>query len=166
MEDCRIQGVFESVLIFWKKEMKYRKMISIGVLLLGLDLLTKWLFYDLQLRKELPVLHPTLNTGISRGVKIYLPFVILISFIGIGLFFWLWRQKRFGNLVFLLFLAGTLGNLVDRVFLAGVRDFISIGSFPVFNLADCFLTLAVGILCRNEIFPLQLKKKTVSSGKV
>lgn len=166
MEDCRIQGVFGSVLIFWKKEMKYRKMISIGVLLLGLDLLTKWLFYDLQLRKELPFLHPTLNTGISRGIKIYLPFVILISFIGIGLFFWLWRQKKFGNLVFLLFLAGTLGNLIDRVFLAGVRDFISIGSFPVFNLADCFLTLAVGILCRNEIFPLQLKKKTVSSDKV
>ena len=127
--------------------MKYRKMTSIGVLLLGLDLLTKWLFYDLQLGKELPFLHPTLNTGISRGIKIYLPFVILISFVGIGLFFWLWRQKKFGNLVFLLFLAGTLGNLVDRVFLAGVSDFISIGCFPFFYLAFCFVKIAVVIFC-------------------
>ena len=61
--------------------------------------------------------------------------------------------------VFILFLAGTLGNLVDRIFLDGVRDFISIGTFPVFNLADCFLSLAVMILIRNEIFPCIYKKK-------
>ncbi len=59
----------------------------------------------------------------------------------------------------MLFLAGTIGNLADRVLLGGVRDFISIGSFPVFNLADCFLTLAVVILLRKEIFPCNREKK-------
>lgn len=127
--------------------------------LLAWDQLSKWFFYDLKRGQELPFLYPTLNTGISRGVQVYLPMVILISLLGIWLFIFLWRKKHLNDRVFLLFLAGTLGNLVDRIFLDGVRDFISIGIFPVFNLADCFLSLAVMILIRNEIFPCIYKKK-------
>ena len=127
--------------------------------LLAWDQLSKCFFYDLRRRQELPFLYPTLNTGISRGVQVYLPMVILISLLGIWLFVFLWKKKHLNDRVFVLFLAGTLGNLVDRIFLDGVRDFISIGTFPVFNLADCFLSLAVMILIRNEIFPCIYKKK-------
>lgn len=139
-----------------------KKNFKIWLLMLVLfawDQLSKWFFYDLKRGQELPFLYPTLNTGISRGVQVYLPMVILISFLGIWLFVFLWRKKHLNDRVFVLFLAGTLGNLVDRIFLDGVRDFISIGTFPVFNLADCFLSLAVMILIRNEIFPCIYKKK-------
>ena len=129
------------------------------LVLFAWDQFSKWFFYDLRRGQDLPFLYPTLNTGISRGVQVYLPMVILISLLGIWLFVFLWRKKHLNDRVFILFLAGTLGNLVDRIFLDGVRDFISIGTFPVFNLADCFLSLAVMILIRNEIFPCIYKKK-------
>ena len=139
-----------------------KKNVFILLLMLVLfawDQLSKWFFYDLKWGQKLPFLYPTLNTWISRGVQVYLPIVILISLLGIWLFVFLWRKKHLNDRVFVLFLVGTLGNLVDRIFLDGVRDFISIGTFPVFNLADCFLSLAVMILIRNEIFPCIYKKK-------
>lgn len=139
-----------------------KKNVFILLLMLVLfawDQLSKCFFYDLKRGQELSFLYPTLNTWISRGVQVYLPIVILVSLLGTWLFVFLWRKKYLNDRVFILFLAGTLGNLVDRIFLDGVRDFISIGIFPVFNLADCFLSLAVMILIRNEIFPCIYKKK-------
>ena len=44
-------------------------------------------------------------------------------------------------------LGGALGNLVDRIFNVGqVTDFISVGNFPVFNLADGSITVGVLVL--------------------
>ena len=44
-------------------------------------------------------------------------------------------------------LAGALGNLIDRLTLGGkVTDFISVMSFPVFNVADSSITLGVAVL--------------------
>lgn len=39
-------------------------------------------------------------------------------------------------------IGGAIGNLIDRVFIGYVRDFICTEfiSFPVFNVADCFVT--------------------------
>jgi signal peptidase II len=44
-------------------------------------------------------------------------------------------------------LGGALGNLIDRVFQGGqVTDFISVGNFFVFNVADSFITVGVIVL--------------------
>lgn len=44
-------------------------------------------------------------------------------------------------------LGGALGNFADRVFNAGqVTDFISVGNFAVFNVADACITVGVVIL--------------------
>lgn len=44
--------------------------------------------------------------------------------------------------------AGALGNLIDRMQLGYVRDFIyfSLINFPVFNIADIYVTVAVAVL--------------------
>lgn len=44
--------------------------------------------------------------------------------------------------------AGALGNLIDRITLGYVRDFIyfSLINFPVFNVADIYVTCAVVVL--------------------
>ena len=59
-------------------------------------------------------------------------------------------------------LAGAAGNLLDRLQMGKVTDFISVGTFPVFNVADASISIGVAILLlgvwikeRNE------KKKSV-----
>jgi signal peptidase II len=43
------------------------------------------------------------------------------------------------------FLGGALGNLIDRLTLGHVTDFISVGRFPVFNVADSSITIGAAI---------------------
>ncbi len=43
-------------------------------------------------------------------------------------------------------LGGAAGNLIDRLIKGKVTDFISIGTFPVFNVADASITIGVIVL--------------------
>lgn len=43
-------------------------------------------------------------------------------------------------------MGGALGNLLDRLRMSRVTDFISIGSFPVFNIADSAISVGVVVL--------------------
>jgi signal peptidase II len=43
-------------------------------------------------------------------------------------------------------LGGALGNLIDRLTIGYVVDFISIGNFPVFNVADASISTGVAVL--------------------
>lgn len=55
----------------------------------------------------------------------------------------------------LIFLgAGAIGNLIDRVFRKYVIDFIYFKAidFPIFNVADCYVTVSAIILCILFLF--------------
>jgi signal peptidase II len=43
-------------------------------------------------------------------------------------------------------LGGAVGNLIDRVLFGPVTDFISLGAFPVFNVADASISVGVALL--------------------
>ncbi len=43
-------------------------------------------------------------------------------------------------------LGGALGNLIDRVTRGEVTDFISVGNFAVFNIADASISVGVAVL--------------------
>lgn len=43
-------------------------------------------------------------------------------------------------------LAGAVGNLIDRLLMGKVTDFISVGTFPVFNVADSSISVGVVVL--------------------
>jgi signal peptidase II len=43
-------------------------------------------------------------------------------------------------------LGGAVGNLIDRVTIGSVTDFISVGRFAVFNVADASISLGVAVL--------------------
>lgn len=43
-------------------------------------------------------------------------------------------------------LGGALGNLVDRLTIGHVTDFISVGTFPVFNIADASISVGCVVL--------------------
>jgi signal peptidase II len=56
-------------------------------------------------------------------------------------------------------LGGAIGNLIDRLrFNNQVTDFISLGAFPVFNVADACISVGVGVLLLG-IFIQDMKKK-------
>ena len=50
-----------------------------------------------------------------------------------------------------LMLAGAVSNFIDRLLLGYVVDYINTGWFPVFNLADIFISIGVFLLILLEI---------------
>ena len=69
--------------------------------------------------------------------------LIIVSFI--ALIFILYYFKEY-PLALSFILAGLLGNLSDRLLFGFVRDFISIGAFPIFNVADSCNTIGIVLL--------------------
>ncbi|NPV88601.1 signal peptidase II [Coprothermobacteraceae bacterium] len=46
---------------------------------------------------------------------------------------------------------GALGNLLDRLLYGGVIDFIRIGSFPAFNIADSLIVLGISLWAMKQL---------------
>ena len=143
--------------------MKKRRIITILIvlLLIGIDQFTKYLFYNQKFWSQFFFLEPLLNNGISRWISVPMIIILLVSLICIWLFIYLFYKKYLTVLDFSLLLAWTLWNLIDRIRLGWVRDFLSFWSFPVFNIADAFLTCWVVWICIREIFHLQKWKKNL-----
>jgi signal peptidase II len=67
------------------------------------------------------------------------------------------------RLALVLQLAGAAGNLVDRLLIGKVTDFISVGTFPVFNVADSSITVGVIVLLLGVWIKERNDKKQVSA---
>ncbi len=93
----------------------------------------------------------THNTGSAFGIfQGQNAPLILVSFVGIAILIMIYRsQPQPTNLLRLsigLQLGGALGNLLDRMRLGHVTDFIDVGSWPVFNLADASIVTGLVLL--------------------
>ena len=67
-------------------------------------------------------------------------------------------EDRLGKAALGLVLGGTVGNLIDRVHFGYVTDFIAVGIWPVFNIADSAITVGI-ILFAYSLLPLARAKK-------
>lgn len=56
-------------------------------------------------------------------------------------------------------LGGALGNWIDRMTVGYVVDFISVGNFPVFNVADSCITIGVGVLLLGVLIQERQERK-------
>ncbi|MBF8266601.1 MAG: lspA [Dehalococcoidia bacterium] len=91
------------------------------------------------------------NTGSALG---FFPnqtlFLIAASLVGIGALLLFYRTHHASGVLLHislgLQLGGALGNLVDRVRLGHVTDFIYVGWWPVFNLADSAIMVGLATL--------------------
>jgi signal peptidase II len=63
-------------------------------------------------------------------------------------------------------LAGAAGNLIDRLMVGKVTDFVSVGSFPVFNVADASITVGVIVLLLGVWFKEHQEKKRAAELQV
>lgn len=59
-------------------------------------------------------------------------------------------------------LAGALGNVIDRIRFGQVTDFISVGNFAVFNIADASISIGVAILFLGVIIQETRDRKAAS----
>jgi signal peptidase II len=142
----------------------YLSLVLVSGLVIALDQWTKWLireyipFAQQWLPKGLDWLMPYArlvhwsNTGAAFGMfqRGSLVFTVL-AFLVIALIIYYYPQVEtedwFLRLALGLQMGGAAGNLVSRLTMDGkVTDFISIGSFPVFNLADASISIGVVVL--------------------
>ena len=91
----------------------------------------------------------TFNTGSAFGLFTgQNTLLILASFLGVGVLAWFYRSHPSPGLLLQyslgLQLGGALGNLSDRLILGRVTDFIDVGRWPIFNVADS--AIVVGII--------------------
>jgi signal peptidase II len=105
-------------------------------------------------------LYHTLNDGIAfsmlEGHRV--PLIIMQAIlVGVIVTVMIFVQRRYRDsrlfrvvmTSFSLMLGGGLGNLADRISTGVVTDFVSIGSFAVFNVADACLVTGCGLLILN-----------------
>lgn len=87
--------------------------------------------------------------GLFQGQSFPLTIVALIGIVAILLVVFLFSRRfpfldnRLGKPALALVLGGTVGNLVDRLNLGYVTDFIDIGIWPAFNIADSAITVGI-----------------------
>ena len=91
------------------------------------------------------------NTGSAFGIlQGHNTPLIVVSFVGIFVLAMIYQsQPRPTNLLRIslgLQIGGALGNLVDRFRLGAVTDFIDVGPWPIFNLADASIISGLALL--------------------
>ena len=131
-------------------------LLVIALAVVGLDQLTKYLVRaNMELGESIPReglfrLTYTTNTGGAFGILANQTFLLaLVAIIGIGVFLVYLRyiplQSTLLKVGLGLDFGGGVGNLIDRLRLGGkVTDFIDIGAWPVFNVAD--MSIVVGTI--------------------
>ena len=105
------------------------------------------------------------NTGVAFGVRLPSPWQELIIFCAlIGVTTIAIRskcdrmQKDAHAVGFGIIIGGALANLVDRLIHGYVTDFIAVGTFPIFIVADACISIGAGMLILEN-----LKKKSILS---
>lgn len=93
------------------------------------------------------------NTGAAWSMlegQTWLFMLVTVAFFAIvGVLIWKKvLQKKFELVCLAMIAGGALGNLIDRVVSGAVTDMIRLEfvNFPVFNVADCFVTTGCALL--------------------
>ena len=97
----------------------------------------------------------SLNSGIAFGIKFYPPlqaFLILVALIAVAVIGFRSTKALAPNyqpltpIGFGLILGGGIANIIDRLRDGFVTDYFQIGLWPIFNVADSFVTVGVMLL--------------------
>lgn len=123
-----------------------KKLFLYSAILIFFDQITKYLMQDKSFFSGIFSLNYVTNKGAAFGIFqggkwIFILTAIIVLFL-IFKYYKIYKNKIGLILVF----AGATGNLIDRIFLGYVRDFISIKYFSVFNFADIFNVIGIGLL--------------------
>jgi len=124
---------------------------------LGLDQFTKWLVTsNMTWGQSIPAegfvrLTYVHNTGSAFGLFQNQGMILtIIAFVAVAAMIWLYRSSPMPSVLMRaalgLQIGGAIGNLIDRLRLGFVVDFVDIGPWPVFNVADSSIVVGIVIL--------------------
>ena len=105
------------------------------------------------------------NTGAAFGMfKDASMILTVLAFVVIGAILFYYPQVDQGDwllrLALSLQLGGALGNLIDRLTIGHVTDFVSVGNFPVWNIADASITIGAVVLFLDVWLRERAEKRT------
>ncbi|MFC2002335.1 signal peptidase II [Chloroflexota bacterium] len=145
-----------------------------ALLIAAADQLTKiWIRSSLALGQSIPdtgffqltYIHNTGAVfGLFRDQSFLLTIVASVGVVFLLLYaFFIHRQFPFlnsmlGKLALGLILGGTVGNLIDRLRFGYVTDFISVGIWPVFNIADSAVTVGAIVVAYSLLRLVRAEK--------
>lgn len=144
--------------MFNLKEISGKILLKIGVASVFLVILDQILKWTAQMYWQKPIfllsgisLRYDQNTGIAWSIPLPHLILLILNLVLIVIlpffivhYFDLRLPKS--QIIMSMIMAGALGNLIDRLFRGYVIDYISVGSFPVFNLADSLLTISIFLI--------------------
>jgi signal peptidase II len=154
----------------------YWTILTIAAIIVGLDQWTKWLVRtnipagQSWLPDSLQWLSPYArivhwyNRGAAFGMfqEGSMVFTVL-AFIVIAAIIYYYPQVSSVDwplrLAMSMQLGGAIGNLIDRLTIGHVTDFISIGTFPVFNIADSSISVGCVVLLLGVWWQERIAKK-------
>lgn len=133
---------------------RYVLLLAVAFVVTAADQFTKQLALDNLSDGPIPVIDGlmSLDLGFNPGGAFGLfqgnPGFFLVATIVVSIALLVWARQLEGGWELAplgLVLGGGLGNLTDRLFreTPGVVDFIDIGSWPTFNLADAAISIGV-----------------------
>lgn len=155
------------------------KYYSIAFVVVLIDQLTKWLIVkNMELGERIAVWDPWFgilshrNRGAAWGMlqgQMWLFYIVTIIVI-VGIIYFFHKEaknKPLFGISLMVLLGGAIGNFIDRLFRGEVVDFIDVlipviqYHFPIFNVADAALTIAVIMLIFVVLFEDRNEKKKV-----
>ncbi|WP_341301865.1 signal peptidase II [Lysinibacillus sp. FSL H8-0500] len=155
------------------------KYYGLAAFVILLDQWTKWLIVkNMEYGERIALWDPWFgllshrNRGAAWGMlegQIWLFSIVTIAVIGAIIYFY--HKEAKGKPLFqvglMLLLGGALGNFIDRLFRGEVVDFADVlipiinYDFPIFNVADAALTIAVVLLMIGLIVEDKKEKRQV-----
>ena len=139
----------------WRSDLLF---FAIAAVVITLDQLTKsWVRGNLFLGEEwnhsfafVHIVH-VVNSGAAFGIlQGQTPFLIITSLLGLGaiVLYYVYPPMDHGliRIALGMQLGGAIGNLIDRVRLGEVTDFVDVGRFPTFNIADSSISVSIVVV--------------------
>jgi signal peptidase II len=172
--------IIEKIKIYW---FEYVYLIVIAGAVVALDQWTKslvranipmgadWLPDSLSWLAPYARIRHWHNTGTIFGLfqDASMVFTVL-AFVVIALILYFYpqtpRKEWWLRVVLSIQLGGAIGNLVDRLVFHQVTDFLSVGNFAIFNIADMSISCGAAVLALMILLEARAEKKKAANTKV
>lgn len=163
-----------------RKQLLFKLMsVFIVIFAVAADYITKQIVTrSMELYEEIPVWNGVFhwkyiqNTGAAFGIlknsrEVFMV-ISVIAIIVMAVYLVLTRTENVWWIVGIsLLVGGGIGNMIDRIALGYVIDFMYVAliDFAIFNVADCFVCIGVGILLLMTLLDLINETKAQKAAK-